>query len=116
MRRPPVSVFIACAVLLSAGAAMVLAALLNLALVRAVGPMVAAATIGGPSTLAAWHLYGGHRLAWMAAIGLLPVVGAAVVFDTYVFGTGRVPVSGLLVLAVAWVCLVLPSTRAFVKA
>jgi hypothetical protein len=99
---------------------MVLAALLNLVLVRTAASVALAVTlaaVGVPTVLAAWHLYGGHRLAWIAAMLLLPMVGAAMFLDTYAFGTGRLPVvSGLVAPGVAWACLYLPSTRTFIAA
>jgi hypothetical protein len=119
VRRPPLAVFIPSVVLLVAGAGMVVAALVNLVLARtaaSVGVAVVAAAAGPAAILAAWHLYGGDRRAWLAAMVLLPVAGAAVVLDAYAFGTGRLPAVRLIGLGLTWACLYLPSTRAFVAA
>jgi hypothetical protein len=113
-RRPPITVFIPSLVLLLAGAGMVVGALSNVVVIHATTSVVVAivaAIVGVPAIVAAWHLYVGNRLAWMAAMGLLPMVGVVALLEAWVFEAGRVPViSGLIVPAAAWTCLYLPST------
>jgi hypothetical protein len=111
-------VFVPSVVLLIVGGGLVVAAVLNVVFeptAASAGLSVAAATVGGAAIVTAWHLHGGDRRAWIAAMVLLPIVGAVAVFDAYVFGQDRFPFTpGLIVPGVAWVCLYLPATRAFV--
>jgi hypothetical protein len=116
-KRPPIAVFFPSLVLLLAGVGLAVGALLNLVFTHTPAAVAVAAAFTVVSVAmipTAFRLYDGRRSGRIAAMGLLPVVAAAQLFDAFVFGGGRFPLAaGVVVPGLALICLFLPSAKAF---